>query len=112
MRRGWCVIVVCAVTAAGCLTRAERPSAAAVVRSLAPVVPAEGVYLESVILERPVGDRFLDRDLWAETLPVGTQEARTLLSENGLRAGCWPAASRSGSRPCWRPRRRRSAVAG
>lgn len=87
MRRAWCAIVVCAATAAGCLTRAERPSAAAVVRSLAPVVPAEGVYLESVILERPVGDRFLDRDLWADTLPVGTQETRTLLSENGLRAG-------------------------
>ena len=87
MRRAWWVIMVCAVTAAGCLTRAERPSGEAVARSLAPVVPVEGVYLESVIFERPVGDRFLDRDLWVGALPVGTQEARALLSENGLRAG-------------------------
>jgi hypothetical protein len=78
--------VICAA-AAGCLTRADRPSGAAVARSLAPVVPVEGVYLESVILERPAGDRFLDRDLWADVLPVGTQEGRALLTENGLRAG-------------------------
>jgi hypothetical protein len=45
------------------------------------------VYLESVLLERPVGDRFLDRDLWADALPVGSPEARVLLGENGLRAG-------------------------
>jgi hypothetical protein len=86
MRWAWGAIVVCAA-AAGCLTRAERPSGTSVARSLAPAAPVEGVYLESVLLERPVGDRFLDRDLWAETLPVGSQEARTLLSENGLRAG-------------------------
>jgi hypothetical protein len=51
------------------------------------VLPAEGVYLETVILERPLGDPFLDRDLWASAVPVGAPEARVLLSENGLRAG-------------------------
>jgi hypothetical protein len=86
MRRAWWGIVVCAV-AVGCVTRPERPSATSVARSLAPVAPIEGIFLESVILERPAGDRFLDRDLWSETLPVGNQEARVLLSENGLRAG-------------------------
>src|SRR5438552_11964646 len=85
MRRVWWMILVCA--AAGCLTRSDRPSGAAVARSLAPAVAVEGVYLESVILERPVGDRFLDRDLWASTLPAGGPETHTLLSENGLRAG-------------------------
>src|SRR6266545_1326406 len=86
MRRAWCVIVVCAA-AVGCVTRTERPSTTSVARSLAPVAPVEGVFLESVILERPAGDHFLDRDLWSDTLPVGNQEARVLLSENGLRAG-------------------------
>lgn len=86
MRRAWCAIVVCAA-AVGCFGRSARPAAESVARSLAPTVAVEGVYLESVILERPVGDPFLDRDLWAEALPVGSQEARALLSENGLRAG-------------------------
>ena len=35
------------------------------------MLPAEGVYLETVILERPLGDPFLDRDLWASAVPVG-----------------------------------------
>jgi hypothetical protein len=86
MRRAGWVIVVCAI-AVGCVTRTERPSTTSVARSLAPVTPVEGVFLESVILERPAGDRFLDRDLWSDALPVGNQEARVLLSENGLRAG-------------------------
>ncbi len=86
MRRAWAVILV-ACAAGGCLTRGERPGLAAVARSFAPVQQVEGVYLETVILERPVGDRFLDRDLWAVTLPVGSPETRVLLSENGLRVG-------------------------
>jgi hypothetical protein len=81
------LIVVCALIAGGCFTRTARPPIESVARSLAPVVPVEGIYLESVILERPLGDPFLDRDLWAEALPVGAQETRALLSENGLRAG-------------------------
>ena len=86
MRRAWLTIVLCAASA-GCFDRPARPPVESVVRSLAPVVPVEGVYLESVILERPLGDRFLDRDLWNAVEPVGSQEVRTLLSENGLRAG-------------------------
>jgi len=86
MRWAW-LIVVCA-GAVGCVTHRDRPPAVdPIARSLSPAVPAEGIYLESVILERPIGDRFLDRDLWAAALPVGGQEARILLAENGLRAG-------------------------
>jgi hypothetical protein len=81
------MIVVCAACAAGCLLRPDRPAATSVAHSLAPVQPTEGVYLESVLLERPVGDPFLDRDLWTAALPVGSPETRALLSENGLRAG-------------------------
>ena len=89
MRQAWCVIVVCAA-AAGCVTHAARPAVAPatqVARSLIPTVPPEGVYLESILLERPVGDRFLDRDLWDAVLPIGSAETRVLLNENGLRAG-------------------------
>jgi hypothetical protein len=56
-------------------------------KSLPAITPTEGVYLDSVLLERPTGDRFLDRELWESTLPVGSQETRALLSENGLRVG-------------------------
>ncbi|WP_162666102.1 hypothetical protein [Gemmata massiliana] len=69
------------------MTRAEQPSLTSVARSLAPVQQAEGIQLESIILERPIGDRFLDRELWDSTLPVGSPEMQVLLSENGLRAG-------------------------
>jgi hypothetical protein len=85
MRQACWVIVLCA-TATGCVSWANRPLKS-VVRSLAPVTPTEGIILESVLLERPAGDRFLDRDLWKAALPVGSQETRALLSENGLRAG-------------------------
>jgi hypothetical protein len=86
MRRAWLWCAVCAA-AVGCFGRPARPTGESVARSLAPVAPAEGVYLESVLLERPIGDRFLDRDLWNTVAPVGSQETRALLAENGLRAG-------------------------
>jgi hypothetical protein len=85
MRRAWWTFVLCAA-AAGCLTRGDRPSGESVARSLAPTAPAEGVYLESILLEGPLGDPFLDRELWDAALPVGSQELRVLLAENGLRA--------------------------
>jgi hypothetical protein len=85
MRRALWAFVLCAA-AAGCLTRGDRPSGESIARSLAPVTPLEGVYLESVLLERPLGDPFLDRELWEAALPVGSQESRVLLAENGLRA--------------------------
>jgi hypothetical protein len=86
MCRVWCAIAVFAA-AAGCTARSDRPAVETIARSLAPTAPLEGICLESVLLERPVGDRFLDRDLWADALPVGSHEVRFLLSENGLRAG-------------------------
>jgi hypothetical protein len=87
MRRAWCLLVLCAAVAVGCFnTRADVPSGPSVVRSFAPYTPVEGIVLESVLFERPIGDSFLDRDLWKATLPVGSQETRVLLDENGLRA--------------------------
>jgi|SRR5579883_100646 len=82
MRRAWWVIVLCATV--GCFARSDR-TGTPVARSLAPITPLEGVYLESVLFERPLGDRFLDDGLWLNALPVGSPETRALLSENGLR---------------------------
>ncbi|MBY0460691.1 MAG: hypothetical protein K2V38_25515 [Gemmataceae bacterium] len=90
MRGAWglaAIVTACACAVGGCHFPNGRSPGMTGVNSLPPAVPAEGVYLESVLLERPLGDRFLDRDLWAVTLPVGTPEGRALLGENGLRAG-------------------------
>ena len=51
------------------------------------MVGHEGLIVQSVLLERPVGDSFLDRDLWASTIPAGDPETRALHAENGLRVG-------------------------
>ena len=88
MRVRWAILVCAlgAATVAGCLSPADRPPTS-VARLLNTAQPTNGIYLESIILERPVGDPFLDRDLWAAALPVGATDTRALLSENGLRAG-------------------------
>jgi hypothetical protein len=85
MRWAWRASVVCAALA-GCATRGDKASVS-VVRSLAPVAPGEAVQIDSILLERPVGDKYLDRDLWADARPVGAPEVRALWAENGLRAG-------------------------
>jgi hypothetical protein len=81
------VVLVCAATAAGCLFRAEQPTVPAIVRALAPPLRPEGAVVDSVLIEQPLGDAFLDRELWSGVLPVGQPETRALLAENGLRAG-------------------------
>jgi hypothetical protein len=88
-RAGW-ALVFCAIAGIGCEmfpTRGPGPAAQTIARSLAPLASSDGLVVDSVLLERPAGDPFLDRDLWAAVLPVGPPEKRALLSENGLRAG-------------------------
>jgi hypothetical protein len=51
------------------------------------MVPEEALLVQSVLIEQPIGDEFLDRELWAVARPVGEPETRALLAENGLRAG-------------------------
>ena len=91
MRLSGCVIVLCvAVAGAGCkkpLIPTDRPGTQTIAKSLTPAVSPEGLFVQSILLERPVGDQFLDRDLWTAALPAGPQETRTLLAENGMRAG-------------------------
>lgn len=94
------------VAAAGCHTQAGgpfgflRPSKPTPVRSQSPYSvggfgnafgnsvaadQAPGVYLESVLLERPIGDPLLERDLWASETANLSPKTRALLAENGLR---------------------------
>src|SRR5437764_2602553 len=83
MRRVAWAALVCATAAAGCLSKSTTITK---VRSLGPTPPADGVFVQSVLVEQPVGDPFLDRDLWAAGLPaVLADETRVLLAENGLR---------------------------
>ena len=95
MRRtgAWAGVLLC-VAAGGCLDRMKRPTVAEPVRarSFSPTgfgglqpVGADGLYVESVLLERPVGDTFLDRDLWAAGRSPLPGEADAVLAENGLR---------------------------
>lgn len=85
MRVAGLLLVLAIVSAVGCVHR--RPSVPTIVKSLTPPRPIEGLVVESVLVEQPLGDTFLDRDLWAEVSPVGSPETRVLLGENGLRVG-------------------------
>lgn len=91
-RAGWAVVLGAWVAAAsgGCDQLASRTNPAdrpTVARSLAPAIPADGLVVESVLVEQPAGDPFLDRGIWATARPVGGGETRVLLAENGLRVG-------------------------
>ena len=84
--------LMCALAGAGMGCKKPLHSAAQVAnsnisQSLTPMVPAEGLLVQSVLIEQPIGDQFLDRDLWQTARPVGEPETRALLAENGLRAG-------------------------
>ncbi len=85
MRRvgGALAVAVCAA-AVGChwWPHAERVGPA---RAALPDAAADGAYVEAVLVERPVGDAVLDRDLWAAAKPPMPAETDALLAENGLR---------------------------
>jgi hypothetical protein len=84
-------MIVCApVALLGCekfFTSHDRPAPNSIARSLAPAIPAESLIVEYILLERPLGDAFLNRDLWTATQPAGAPEMRALLAENGIQAG-------------------------
>ncbi|VTU00080.1 Uncharacterized protein OS=Planctomyces limnophilus (strain ATCC 43296 / DSM 3776 / IFAM 1008 / 290) GN=Plim_2225 PE=4 SV=1 [Gemmataceae bacterium] len=85
MRVAGLLLVLACVSGAGCVHR--RPSVTTIVKSLTPPRQIEGLVVESVLVEQPLGDTFIDRDLWTEVTPVGSPETRVLLDENGLRVG-------------------------
>jgi hypothetical protein len=85
-RGGWGIVLACAA-AVGCGVVSHRPTVSEIVHSLTPPCPIDGLILESVLIEQPVGDPFLNGELWAKTLAVGAPETRALCVENGLRVG-------------------------
>jgi hypothetical protein len=89
MRSGGIAIVLLFLPAEwGCLRETgSRPVEQRTLRTLSPVLTADGIVVQSLLLERPIGDRFLDQELWDSTLPVGEPEQRALLGENGFRIG-------------------------
>ena len=86
-RCAWAGVVCAAVVAAGCLDKTARPDAPVRARSLGPTSPpADGIYIDHVLIEQPVGDSFLNRDLWAVGPAAAPPAVTALLAENGLRA--------------------------
>lgn len=91
MRGAAWAVILCAAAGGGCETvnglvgRAPGGTASTVARSLAPAVPAEGLFVDSVLIERPVGDEALDRTLWQTDTAAVPPEVAALLAENGLR---------------------------
>jgi hypothetical protein len=51
------------------------------------VSPVFGLVVEYQLIERPIGDAFIDQELWQHVEPVGSPETRSLLTENGIRIG-------------------------
>jgi hypothetical protein len=91
MPRSAMAIPLCALLlGVGCeslFTFTDRSVVSSFARSLPPAIPADTLIVESVLVERPIGDPFLDRELWESVLPVGSPEVRSLLAENGIRVG-------------------------
>lgn len=91
MRWAW-LAILCAAAGTGCLNRTvwpftrATPNAQNTARSPGPTSPVtEGLYVESVLLERPAGDEVLDRELWASGLANLPPQTAALVQENGLR---------------------------
>lgn len=89
-RAAWACVLCAMVMGLGCekyFTSTDQPIRPNVVRSMAPALPADSLIVDSILLERPLGDAFLDREIWTAASPVSTPEIRSLLEENGLRVG-------------------------
>lgn len=76
--------VVACVAAVGCHGW-PRPDRAGPARATLPTAFPDGAYVESVLVERPVGDAVLDRELWASAGAPVPAETDVLLAENGVR---------------------------
>lgn len=86
----WAIAGCAMVLATGCHTTsppADRSMAGAIERSLTPGLAVDGLVVEKVLLERPLGDRFLNHDLWESTLCTIPPEMRELLATNGIQVG-------------------------
>lgn len=83
-RTAWAVVACAAAVGAGCQWW-PHPDRVGPARGTLPVAAVEGLYVETVLVERPLGDPVLDRDLWDAARPPVPAETDVLLSENGFR---------------------------
>src|SRR5262249_38054965 len=90
MRPGLALVLALASALPGCFTPdAERAAALIGGRPVCSGPPGDGVvYLSVAQVERPVGDRSLNQDLWEMVNEqVIDSDQRALLARNGFRAG-------------------------
>ena len=103
MRRilGACAAVLTCAAATGCpgwpggrlIPIDSTPEKSLTARSFSPTgfdkvfgqTPAQGLFVESVLIERPVGDSVLDRELWSQARTALPPETDAILAENGIR---------------------------
>jgi hypothetical protein len=82
----WGVVVA---AAGGCLSLGGRPAPDRIdpSTSYAPPAASDKVVFRTALVDRPAGDPYLTRGLWADALKPLPAEAAALLAENGLRVG-------------------------
>lgn len=95
MRGAAWAAIVCAAIAGGCRTfeglanpfagSFGTTAAAARGTALLPEVLGDGPFVDSVLIERPVGDAAIDRELWEVDRAAVAPEVAARLAENGLR---------------------------
>src|SRR5690349_12097117 len=78
------VVLVCAA-ATGCLFRGSESRSTGWFRGL--TGGDSGMAVRTVLIDRPAGDPYLSRDLWASAGKPVQHELAALLAQNGLRVG-------------------------
>ena len=73
---------------AGCFTTAPDQGASAWTKHLRPQLPPDVAIIEFALVERPLGDRYLNHELWKHTDEMFVDlEKKATLEANGLRVG-------------------------
>jgi hypothetical protein len=88
MRRGALVFALLCATASGCTEPQAVRSTSWFERLRTPSFSKDLLRLDVALLERPVGDSFLDKELWSytdeQTVPL---DRKAVLDDNGFRVG-------------------------
>jgi hypothetical protein len=118
MRHGSALLLLSTLTLIGCTSEKPVRSGSWFDRLLQPAGPTgpEAVQMDVALLERPLGDPYINRDLWdAADEQVIPLESRGILEDNGFRigqiGGITPArlqALLTSERSCVNPRRIRT----
>src|SRR6185295_5323250 len=89
-RAGMCGMVLMILFQAGCLTEQSphRTAFLEQIRMPRTALGPDGVLVDCVLIEKPLGDPFLNDDLWRgiDNLAAGL-EKKSLLDDNGFRVG-------------------------